>query len=369
MTMLRPVVNHFCGLVLTTRHMADITYAVEEELTQSRKGKRRGLAAPNSGKCPKTTPAVVSRGAANMAERLAQYQDFSEMELRMHLLKLEDDLDVEKENKRSLQVKVWKVARDKERLPDKFEELQEEHSSLISLTKMRKSEGSHVHVLAGYCMPLKKSKCNAALETTVSMLGSDKHQGIVKDLHTVAKYEHRSSLAKAVRSMQFHEDAVDISNLDFFESAFDGTQQGAIRREKVHMSIFTSSVVKVPDSSDEGGPGSTRRVEIAQVEKETRSLTTIGDLQIQYTGDGLETYNLVKAEMSSVGVPHMEDRKTRSLNPPGGSTPIISVYFFWNRRWARQRRHVHPGASTFATLSVDHVLLVILPLPPNPAHL
>ena len=82
---------------------------------------------------------------------------------------------------------------------------------------------------------------------------------------------------------------------DFIECCFDGSQQEAVNKEKMHVSLFTASSVLLDDTDDVAD------FDIDRLAATVKTARVTGDLQVVKCGSGAETYNNVKAN-----TPHTE---------------------------------------------------------------
>ena len=329
MAALRDIINHFCDLNITPKHMSDVSAELRKLglVARSSSKKRRVLdesaIVAISPSASAASGVVVPRQEQNMLERLRKYQDHNSNELKLQLLRAEDAIDAKSEQVQSLQIRLWKAERKAESLGTQLVLLKDDHDDLVASVRFRNGIGKHVCTVGGYTLALKKTLGLASLATTAAMVAGDAHQGSVQDPHTVSQFEHRLSVAKALRHMEMHSELTP-TDLQFFECAFDASQQEAVDKEKVHVSMFTTTAVSRDSinlvTSSQG------ILNVDDFSSEVRTMKTSGDLQVVNDSSGHETYNLVKAELRSVGAPSWEECARRALEAGEDNAPTVFLF-------------------------------------------
>ena len=100
-------------------------------------------------------------------------------------------------------------------------------------------------------MAAKRALGTASAASTAAMVAGDAVHGSVKDVHSVLAYEHRMGTAKMMVAMDTHKQIEDsLADLTFYELNFDGTHSNACNKEKVLVSIFTTTAVKFKSPGD-----------------------------------------------------------------------------------------------------------------------
>ena len=106
-------------------------------------------------------------------------------------------------------------------------------------------------------------------------------------------------------------------DLECIECKFDGTHSNIANKEKLHVSVFTSTAVV--QSEADALPVSAPGVKTAKI---------TGELQTVHFGTGSETYLLVKNELRSVGISNWEERVQEAQRLADPIHGRVSVFCF-----------------------------------------
>ena len=331
------VINHFSGAGLSKDDVARIAEAVQGKLDSKprasaactlRGAKKRKANTDARGLYAESTPASTDASkrakGPTVDERIAEFQGMNEHELKLCLLKLQDEREAAYDVCRNLRNKLARADSLVAKLADKAQQLK----ALEAQVKFRRGLKGHVPSSKGYLLAIKRSRGHAGAALTADLVGGEEEQGSLKDAHTVLNWENRLSVAKALKAMNVYADADGQTSADFHTAQFDATKQEAIDREKVHVSTVTSSHIIT-----DGGAGADPAGERAAFDKadfEGRVLTTdaAGDLQIVHEGTGAETYSLVLREFASVGAPSWEARALEASQEAEGGDQRFSTFLF-----------------------------------------
>ncbi|CAK0813601.1 unnamed protein product, partial [Prorocentrum cordatum] len=197
-------------------------------------------------------------------------------------------------------------------LKQKLDEARDELAATRAMVNFRPR--SHPSVFGGYTLGLRRNIAHAsALATARMVLGQDEDEPPnQKGRASVVTYEYRLAAAKRTRAEEYYSQcAHDFADtLDIHLLKADGTNQEAIDKSKVHVSIVHSacceyaSAVRGPDGDD-----------VAEVTPEAvaawvGSLVTTGDLLKIDRGTGEETLQHCLRHLQSVGCPTWRDCAT-----------------------------------------------------------
>ena len=195
-------------------------------------------------------------------------------------------------------------------------------------------------VLGGYHLANRRNIGHSGAAAAAQMITCDNLHGNFTAGRIVIDYEHRIALAKHLRCSRFHlenasgaADAAELAQplqplppcpgpidfIDVHEYKGDGTNQDAIEKHKVHVSIVNSSYCDVRAAVAAAEDG--RQMQ-KQAEQSSNINCTVCDLQIVHTGTGEETYALMQAELRFVGCPSWTSRCDAACSNPRR----VSVY-------------------------------------------
>ena len=330
MSVLRQVVNHVCDLDITSAHM----HEVRKELAVASRVKKREPRDPKSRggstkamkarKIEAADDALVckqGKNVLNTEDRFKQFENHSAHDLKWMILRREDELQLQKGLVRQMYLRVYKEQTKSERLAAFLLNSKARHEDLLRLVQFRAGAGKWCSEWGGYSVAMKRAKGLASARTTLAMVAGDDHQGKLQNEHIVSRYESRLSAAKVLQAKHDYDEAEVL--LEFVQGEFDATQQEAVGREKMHVSLWTTSRVSInsiESATDEHGA-----LDIDHLATSTRTTRVSGDLQVVYSGTGAECYNNVKQEMRSVGLPNWQEKAEKAAVAPPGS---VTGYFF-----------------------------------------
>lgn len=234
-SMLRLVLNKFCDLELTTE---DIAKAFSSSTRPPKT--RRGAASSSYAVAVVPAPAVPDDGNA-LRGRFEQLGELSELDLKLAVVSSEKQVAAHAETLRKLRVDARKQEKKMESLEPQVAEAQHEANVLRSLVEFRKGPAKHCTNYGGYVLAIKSTRGYASSRATTAMIAGESFQGNLKDHHTVTRFEHRLSVAKAVRAQEFNQEAADACDIFFVEHASDSTHHYAVEKSKVWMNMVETT--------------------------------------------------------------------------------------------------------------------------------
>ena len=355
MSMVRPIVNQFCDANLTLEDMEVLTlnaraHAQERQRAADERKRKHHSAAPTISKfrlgavrasssvgsasvaCPplpladvvdadNASGAVVTAEAAsssitNFEERFRTWDDCSESDIKLMLVRLEDESGAKDACINALRAQARKHKEKADKLEMQLVETKEELSQLQLHTQYRSgAKFSKVTTFGGYHLAAKSTIGTAGARATAEIAGGDAEQGNLRDPHTVILYEHRMAVAIRLKAAEERDAYVSQGILfEAIEIKCDSTHQSAIDKEKVHASVIGVSSISSEDFNacttavDADGNAVLGYDLLATMVSTQR---TTGDLQYVRSGTGAELYNLVKRELNSVEIPDWDERLER----------------------------------------------------------
>ena len=202
-------------------------------------------------------------------------------------------------------------------LQHKLNEEIEKCTTLVAHTNFRPGL-RRISLYGGYTLALRRSFGNASAGVAAKMVAGAEDNGGFTDPKVVILFEHRAAQAKRSRAHNFfvEADAEKADVPDWFEIVCyrgDATQQQAIDKEKMHVSLISALQ----------GPGQRGdALDFKALSASAHWMHEAGDLQLVKRGTGEETYEICKREFSSISVPTWE---VRASMPQAGH---ISLFWF-----------------------------------------
>ena len=206
-----------------------------------------------------------------------------------------------------------------------LEDMCADYGALKATTDFRPSRC--ITTVGGYTLAIRRNIAHASAKATAEMVtGTDAAPGSggrVQDPHTVVSYEHRASIAKALRSRDFYsrptaEEAANQVEVHLLKC--DGTHSQAIEKSKVHVSAVHSSVFNIAAV----GESCPEHSILESLGREVECLSTMGDLVKCGTEAGGETYGFMLRHLASVGCPTWQQQAAL----PQGEQCHCAVYLF-----------------------------------------
>ena len=178
-------------------------------------------------------------------------------------------------------------------LQHKLNEEIEKCTTLVAHTNFRPGL-RRISLYGGYTLALRRSFGNASAGVAAKMVAGAEDNGGFTDHQVVILFEHRAAQAKRSRAHNFfvEADAEKADVPDWFEIVCyrgDATQQQAIDKEKMHVSLISALQ----------GPGQRGdALDFKALSASAHWMHEAGDLQLVKRGTGEETYEICKREFS-----------------------------------------------------------------------
>ncbi len=329
------LLSKFNNITLSSEAWTSICSKVIARTSTRQSVKKRRVVASGAGSSADVLPiadlpvagATVPVLAVNPIDVTAQRANVEPGELQMVLLRTEArsrDLEAMLKKARKALTETRATVRTlRERLQ------QEQHACSILVAERAFRPGiRNLSLKAGYTLALRRNLAHAAAGVAAKMVMGDKESGgeVAATQNTVIMYEHKAAAAKRLRSKltlskdRIASDLVPLDNdmiLGVICYKGDATQQEAIDKEKVHVSLITTVVACLQRSvSNELG------FDFDTAAKKALYVCEAGDIQPVKSGTGAETYGIITKELTSVGVPTWFEKMVEA------DPKCISMYWF-----------------------------------------
>ena len=169
--------------------------------------------------------------------------------MKMMLCRVEDEKSVQEQSLRSLTKSRKHYQARAEVLQQQLVEATHAHADFVSQTQLKPNR--NITTFGGYSLALRRNIAHVSQKAVAAIVTKDTAAtNEVLDKKSVGTYEHRLALAKTLRSIEIYGDAspldlevapADDCRVEVHEYKGDATNQEAIERSKVHVSMITSS--------------------------------------------------------------------------------------------------------------------------------
>ncbi len=258
---------------------------------------------------------TVVSADSSMAERLAEFHDYTKEDMKLLLVKQEEGA---KKREQALLQKVSYAHRCRRNAEAKCRLL--EHRLVASeaacgelVHQVRWREGcKKISPFGGYSLALLRNKAHVGAKEAIAMIARDEVRGAFKSKNIVVEYEHKAATAQKLISKEFHDQLGSFelergfALVEAFVYKGDATNQEALDKCKIHVSTVDTIALHVLRNSN----GVVIDIEGAQLNRARC------DLQVVSAGTGQELYFNALREFASIGAPSWEARCLEAASNP-----------------------------------------------------